>query len=121
MINEIMKYVKVTLKNISTNTSEIVYEGEIATDAKIITYKDQNGTLSHINFEKTDTLEIDRIARDYTMKVTINKEKPYCVFKNKTGVIDLPVRVLGLSIKENRIYACYDTGEKIELMISIKE
>ena len=119
MIYGIMKLVKVTLKNLSNQISEVVFEGRVKDDDRVISYKDRNGTLSYINFSQNDTLEIHRTAKDYSTKMIINREHPSLAIVNQQGTLDLPLKVSGLSIKENRVYACYDTGEKIEIMISL--
>ncbi len=119
MIYGIMKRIKVTLKNLSNRITKDVFVGRVEDDQREVSYKDETGTLSYINFINPDTLIVKNVAKDYVTNLVLNKTNPGLVFKSQEGTMELPVKVLGLSIKENRIYASYDTGEKIEIMISL--
>ena len=119
MIYGIMKRIKVTLKNLSNRITKDVFVGMVEDVQREVSYKDEDGTLNYINFMNTDTLIVKRVAKDYVTNLVLNKANPGLVIKSQEGTMELPVRVLGLGIKENRIYACYDTGEKIEIIISL--
>ena len=119
MIYGIMKRIKVTLKNLSNRITKEVFAGMVEDVQREVSYKDEDGTLNYINFMNTDTLIVKRVAKDYVTNLVLNKANPGLVIKSPEGTMELPVKVLALGIKENRIYACYDTGERIEIIISL--
>ena len=119
MIYGIMKRIKVTLKNLSNRITKEVFVGMVEDVQREVSYKDEDGTLNYINFMNTDTLIVKRVAKDYVTNLVLNKANPGLVIKSPEGTMELPVKVLALGIKENRIYACYDTGERIEIIISL--
>lgn len=110
---------RITVFHDELKNAQLLYEGMIKDDQRRIIYHDATGGYNEVNIEVLNTIKIRRICEGFKSNIVLSKSASSAHIVTNEGEIDIPIKLLELEFGSERVYACYDTGEKIAIQIDL--
>lgn len=114
-----MTKARITVFHDEQKLGDVLYDGPFKEETGRIVYHDKTGGYNEVNIQTQNTIRIRRATEGFKSEIILSKEESVAHIKTAEGAFDIPINLLQLDCSEERVFACYDTGEKIAIQIDL--